>query len=238
MSKSFKDYFYECAKEWFSVSTFITTKLPVSLWAQISWFFLLGWVLQWCCLVFELRRTIHTAKDVKHAHMSLRTCVRVAFLTHFLPLFSVSYTYTHGQAAMGGGNARNAPNPGLVFWLVPDFMPSPPGSVARPPCARPTGSNTRPGQPSSSSRPIINQQAALQLTSLPPSPHWCRGLLETQRKNIQPHTAACRWGCSGRLWTRKYWWCQLTALCVNTPNHLLSSLMNSLVAIQHEMFNA
>lgn len=129
------------------------------------------------------------------------------------------HTYTHGQAAMGGGNARNAPNPGLVFWLVPDFMPSPPGSVARPPCARPTGSNTRPGQPSSSSRPIINQQAALQLTSLPPSSHQYRGLLETQRKNIQPHTAACRLGCSGRLLGEEVLMISislLAALCLNT----------------------
>lgn len=125
-----------------------------------------------------------------HTHCILHTFPSLALcLTHI-------HTYTHGQAAMGGGNARNAPNPGLVFWLVPDFMPSPPGSVARPPCARPTGSNTRPGQPSCSSRPIINQQAALQRRSLPPSPHYCRGPLETQRKNIQPRTEACRWGCS------------------------------------------
>ncbi|CAF89065.1 unnamed protein product, partial [Tetraodon nigroviridis] len=39
------------------------------------------------------------------------------------------------------------------------------GSVARPPCARPTGSNTRPGQPSSSSRPIIKQQAPAHIPS-------------------------------------------------------------------------
>ncbi len=96
----------------------------------------------------------------------------IASFTHFPPL--LIHTHTHGQAAIGGGNARNAPNPGLVFWLVPDFMPSPPGSVARPPCARPTGSNTRPGQPSCSSRPIINQQAALQHTS-PPPPHTTAG---------------------------------------------------------------
>ena len=36
------------------------------------------------------------------------------------------------------------------------------GSVARPPWARPTGSYTRPGQPSCSPPPIINQQAAQQ----------------------------------------------------------------------------
>ena len=86
--------------------------------------------------------------DAKHLYMPLWTCTYIASSTHFLPLRSASHT--PGQAAMGGGNARNAPNPGLVFWLVPDFMPSPPGSVARPPCARPTGSNTRPGQPSCS----------------------------------------------------------------------------------------
>ncbi|AWP17467.1 Hypothetical protein SMAX5B_020209 [Scophthalmus maximus] len=67
--------------------------------------------------------------------------------------------------------------------LALHFMPSPPGSVARPPCARPTGSNTRPGQPSCSSRPIINQQAALQCTSTPPPPYqYSRGPLETQRR--------------------------------------------------------
>lgn len=107
-------------------------------------------------------------------YICLWTCKHIGSFTHLLPLLSVlfisTHTHTGRQAAMGGGNVRNAPNPGLVFWLVPDFMPSPPGSVARPPCARPTGSNTRPGQPSSSSRPIINQQAALQSIS-PPPPH-------------------------------------------------------------------
>lgn len=149
-------------------------------------------------------------------------CIPRTFPSLVLSLIHI-HAYTQGQAAMGGGNARNAPNPGLVFWLVPDFMPSPPGSVARPPCARPTGSNTRPGQPSSSSRPIINQQAALQLTSLPPSSHQYRGLSETQRKNIQPYTAACSLGCSGRLLEEEVLMISislLTALCLNTLNIL------------------
>lgn len=122
-----------------------------------------------------------------HTFPSLALC-----LTHI-------HTYTYRQAAMGGGNARNAPNPGLVFWLVPDFMPSPPGSVARPPCARPTGSNTRPGQPSSSSRPIINQQAALESTS-PPPPHASTAGAPRKlgRKNTCPLSASHTWRCSGK----------------------------------------
>lgn len=128
------------------------------------------------CLCAQSQKSIQPGS--KSVHTLSWTCMCVASLAHFLPFaLSASHTSTHSQATMGGGNARNAPNPGLVFWLVPDFMPSPPGSVARPPCARPTGSNARPGQPSSSSRPIINQQAALQLTShpSPPSPHTSTG---------------------------------------------------------------
>lgn len=165
--------------------------------------------------------TMHTHR-ILHAFPSLALC-----LIHI-------HAYTHGQAAMGGGNARNAPNPGLVFWLVPDFMPSPPGSVARPPCARPTGSNTRPGQPSCSSRPIINQQAALQRTSPPPPP---------------PHsTAGAPWKLRRRIYSPVLQLVDEDAVedtgggsfeavytaCVNTLNHLLPSAMNSLFAIERE----
>lgn len=134
-----------------------------------------------CCDGFWIAAALFVSSDAQSIQPGCKAFTHVLmnmhadWIPHTFPSLSLClihiYTYAHGQAAMGGGNARNAPNPGLVFWLVPDFMPSPPGSVARPPCARPTGSNTRPGRPSSSSRPIINQQPALQLTSLPPSPH-------------------------------------------------------------------
>lgn len=100
-------------------------------------------------------------------------------LTRFFLLLTVSWTHTRTHTRAGSHGRRECEEcskPRADVLTRPRLHAVTTGSVARPPCARPTGSNTRPGQPSSSSRPIIKQQAVLQLTSLPPSPLWCRGL--------------------------------------------------------------
>ncbi len=100
-------------------------------------------------------------KNNAHTHKNIHTC---------MPKHTHTHTHTHsripclvwlGRAGMreeeGGGLCVECSKPGLVLRLVPDSVPSPLGSVARPPCARPTGSRDRPGQFSCSTGPIITQ---------------------------------------------------------------------------------
>ncbi len=58
------------------------------------WYVLLGWFLNWCCLVFEF----DPYSQYENMQTSSWTCTRIASFTRFLPLLSFSYTYTHTHA--------------------------------------------------------------------------------------------------------------------------------------------
>lgn len=133
-----------------------------------------GRILSWLHPVYALKRRNH--KPI-HACFNEHTWALCCSCVSFSHSLSHEHTCTHTWAGSHGRReCEECSKPRVDVLTRPRLHAVTTGSVARPPCARPTGSNTRPGQPSSSSRPIIKQQAVLQLTSLPPSPQWCRGL--------------------------------------------------------------